>query len=220
MVCILSSQCILCLGYCGGFDGSGAHRGRAFLWVTIHSRVSPHFSMSIHLISSSPQPLVHCMSHWSYCGILLGSLLPVVCHFGCLSAMATLSTIPEESDGAVDLVEDTQLEAVPETQFENDYGEFASFDEPNRYDTVTPRSARVLEANRPPSSHRPAVAAEEMTFLITRPKSSGEDSPKSFQWGKHVQPKMNLSRERTQHAHLPNAPGQIDPIEQLECKSS
>lgn len=158
-----------------------------------------------------------CMPYWSLSLLLLAPFVTFL-QPGFM-AMATLSTILEESDGAVDIMEEDEdeVQLVPETQLADDYGDF-DFDDHARYDSVTPRTARVLDANRPSSSHRPAAAMEEISLFLTRPKSSGEDSLKGFQFAKHEQPKMDFSRNRSQLSPSPKVQEQNGAEEQPHGK--
>jgi hypothetical protein len=137
--------------------------------------------------------------------------------------MATLSTIPEESDGPVEIVDDDdEVDLVPETQFTNDYHNLTFSEEENdrndsaaRPESVTPGTKRFLDAARPSPSHRPALAVE----FLSRPKSSGEESQKGFIFAKHVVPNMNFSHERQPQSSPPKTQAQHDPEDQGQDKA-
>jgi hypothetical protein len=126
--------------------------------------------------------------------------------------MATLDTIPEESSGHTEFMEEDEddVQLVPETLPAANYGDFnLDFDDDDghtRLDSVTPRTRRILEEARPSSSDRPMLVLEDLSLLIQRPKSSGEDPLTGFQFAKHQRPKMNFSRDTTQHS--PSLKGQ------------
>jgi hypothetical protein len=120
-------------------------------------------------------------------------------------AMATLSTVLEESGGRVEIIDEDEVQLVPETQFADEYGDF-DFDENDdntRLESVTPGTKRILDAARPTSSHRSALTMADMSFLLQRPKSSGEDSLKGFSFTKHEMPNMNFSHGPRQPSPSP-----------------
>jgi hypothetical protein len=184
--------------------------------VITHHEISPPLSFIRFTSHITPS----CMPYWS---LLLLLLVPFVTFLrpGFI-AMATLSTIHEESDGPVEVIDEDEVDLVPETQFTNDYHSLTFSDEKNdendstaRPESVTPGTKRFLDAARPSPSHRPAFAVE----FLSRPKSSGEESQKGFTFAKHVMPNMNFSHERQPQSPPPKMQAQHDPEGQGQDKT-
>lgn len=192
------------------------YRHLSFVSTLFASSTSPQY----HLSHLSP----HCMLYWS---LLLLLLVPLVTFLqpGFI-AMATLSTIPEESSGGhVEVIDKEETQIVPETQFDDNYGDALDFDDKENddrpatrgRDSMTPATKVMFDASRPLSSHGPALAAADLTFQITRPKSSGEDSfIGGFTFAKHEIPKMNFQHGKRQQSPPPEVEKQREPREYRE----
>lgn len=169
--------------------------------------IATSLSSQPHLISI-PSLSPHCMLYWSLFLLLLIPLVPFL-QPGFI-AMASLSTIPESSNGHIEIIDDEETQVVPETQFDDDYGDDLDFDDDKENhdrpttrgrDSMTPGTKKVFEASRPLSSHGTALAASDLTFQLVRPKSSGEDSvAESFSYASHVLPKMNFQHGKRQES--------------------
>lgn len=166
----------------------------------------------------------HFMLYWS---LLLFLLIPFVTFLqpGFI-AMATLSIISEESSsGLVDNMDDEETQIVPETQFNDEHGDDLDFNDkdsddppatPGR-DSMTPKTKKVFEESRPLSSQGSALAATDLTFQLTRPKSSGEDSfTAGFSFAKHQIPKMNFQHGKRQQSPSPETEKQRESREYRE----
>lgn len=164
------------------------------------------------------------MPYWS---LLLLFLIPLVPFLQPdFLAMATLSTIDEElSSVHAESIDEEETQIVPETQFENDYGDDLDLNDKENddrpaisdRDSMTPGTKTMLDAYRPSSSKGLALAAEDFTFQLSRPKSSGEDSVTGgFIFAKHEIPKMNFQHGKRQKSPLPEAQKQQDANEYRE----
>ncbi|QDS72441.1 hypothetical protein FKW77_009324 [Venturia effusa] len=166
------------------------------------------------------------MPNWS---LLLLFLIPLITFLqpGFI-AMATLSTITEETSGGhFEAADEDETQIVPETQFEDAYGDNLAIDDqedddrpaPDGRDSMTPGTKTMLEASRPMSSHGPVLAASDRTFVLERPKSSGEDSVTGgFSYAKHEVPKMNFRHGNRHESPSPEIREQQESREYREDK--